>query len=324
MVNRNPNLYEVVTKVMVDGEEVDKVVNEFGYRIIKQDPDTGFYLNGKPMKLKGVSMHHDQGALGAAAHYRAIERQVEILKNMGVNAIRVTHNPASDKLIEIANRKGMMIIDEIFDTWISAKNGNIHDFAKWFNVKIGEENKVLGKKDDSQTWAEFVTKQMVLRGQNAPSIIMWSAGNEVMEGNRGPYRDYPQILENIISWIQEIDTERFSTIGDNKFKANWNESKEFGKLITKKGGTVGMNYSNGQQFDRFHRDYPNWSIYASETASAINSRGIYSTEDTNSDKLMTSYDTKTVGWGHKSAESWYSIIQRDFMAGEFVGQVLTI
>lgn len=315
---KSPFLYEAVTTVLVDGKATDQVVNEFGYRTIRQDPDEGFFLNGEHMKLKGVSMHHDQGSLGSAAHYRAIERQVEILQEMGVNAIRVTHNPAADELIEIANRKVMMIIDEMFDTWVSAKNGNYNDFAKWFNVNVSNSNEILGKAEGNQTWAEFVTKQTVQRGQNSPAIIMWSTGNEVMEGNSGPYSNYPQILENIANWIQEIDTERFVTIGDNKFKANWNEAKQFGQVLTSMNGTVGMNYSDGGWYDNYHRNYPDWAIYGSETSSAINSRGIYSTENETSDRLYTSYDTKAVGWGHKSAEAWLAIAKRDFMAGEFI------
>ena len=313
-----PFLYEVVTTVLVDDKASDQVVNEIGYRTIRQDPKEGFFLNGNHIKLQGVSMHHDQGSLGSAAHYRAIERQVEILQEMGVNAIRVTHNPAADELIEIANRKGMMIIDELFDTWVSPKNGNYNDFAKWFNATIDSSNEILGKKESQETWAEFVTKQTISRGQNAPSIIMWSTGNEVMEGNFGPYSSYPQILEKIATWVQEIDTERFVTIGDNKFKAYWNESKKFGNVLTSLNGTVGMNYSDGRVYDNYHNDYPDWAIYGSETSSAINSRGIYTTENENSERLYTSYDTKAVPWGHKSAESWLAVAKRDFVAGEFI------
>ncbi|QZO76160.1 beta-N-acetylglucosaminidase domain-containing protein [Helcococcus kunzii] len=311
----NPNLYKVETSLIVNGEVVDKKTNDIGFRTIKMDPNKGFFLNGKSMKLQGVSMHHDNGALGAAEYYRAVERKVEILKGMGVNAIRVTHNPASQILIDIANEKGVLVIDEIFDTWVSAKNGNYNDFAKWFNVNIESGNEILRDKE-TMTWAEYDTKQMVKRGQNAPSIIMWSTGNEVMEGNSGPYTNYPDILSKIAGWIQEIDKERLVTIGDNKFKENWGESKQFGDRLTKLGGAVGMNYSNGQHYDTYHSANPTWSIYGSETASAINSRGIYKRVDT--DKLYTSYDIKTVPWGQVAAQSWLQIAERDFVAGEFV------
>ncbi|MCZ2258592.1 glycoside hydrolase family 2 TIM barrel-domain containing protein [Sporosarcina sp. G11-34] len=310
----NPHLYEIVTEVIVEDKVIDEYVTDYGFRTIEFKADTGFYLNGEAVKLKGVSMHSDQGSLGAAAHYRAMERQVEILLDMGVNAIRVTHNPAADELIEIANRKGMLIIDEAFDTWIGSKNGNYNDYAKWFKESVGD-NPLLGATAD-MTWAELDIKTMVRRGINAPSIINWSTGNEVMEGNSGPYNEYPAILEQLATWVVEVDQTRPATIGDNKFKANWKESVSFGNKLTDLGGTVGFNYADGHQFDQFHKNYPEWKMYGAETASSINSRGVY--KPSNYNKHLTSYDESAVGWGKLSADSWYSIITRDFMAGEFV------
>lgn len=310
----NPQLYEIVTEVVVDDKVMDEYVTDYGFRTFEFTTDTGFYLNGEAVKLKGVSMHSDQGALGTAAHVRAMERQVEILLDMGVNAIRVTHNPAADELIEIANQKGMLIIDEAFDTWISSKNGNSNDYAAWFKKSVGD-NPLLGATAD-MTWAEFDIKTMVRRGMNAPSIISWSTGNEVMEGNSGPYTEYPEILGKSATWVAEVDQTRPATIGDNKLKANWSEAISFGNKLTQLGGVVGFNYANGSQFDQFHKNYPNWKMYGAETASSINSRGVY--KPSNYDKHLTSYDESTVGWGKLSADSWYSIITRDFMAGEFV------
>lgn len=310
----NPHLYEVVTEVLVDDKVIDAYVTDYGFRTFEFNADTGFHLNGEPIKLKGVSMHSDQGSLGAAAHYRALERQVEILQEMGSNAIRVTHNPAADELIEIANRKGILIIDEAFDAWVDSKNGNIHDYASWFEKRVGD-NQLLGATPD-MIWAEFDLKTMVRRGINAPSIISWSVGNEVMEGNSGPYTEYPNILEQLVKWVAEVDETRPATIGDNKFKAGWDESLSFGHILEEHGGTVGFNYEDGTQFDRFHREYPNWTMYAAETASSINSRGVY--KPSNYDKHLTSYDESTVGWGKLAADSWHSVITRDFMAGEFI------
>ena len=312
----NPNLYEVTTSVLVDGNVQDQRVTEYGYRTIRMDANEGFFLNGEGMKLQGVSMHHDQGSLGAQAYYRAIERQVEILKDMGVNAIRVTHNPAADELIEIANRMGMLLIDESFDGWVSYKNGNNNDYTTWFNVNIEKDNEILGQTSENMTWAEHDTKTMVRRGINSPAMIMWSLGNEVMEGNSGPYGNYPDILRKLSNWALEVDKTRFVTIGDNKFKEGWRESQRFGEVLSELGGTIGFNYSTGSHFDNYHRRNPNWAIYAAETASAINSRGQYKLHDQN--KLFTSYDIKTVGWGQMAAQSWLSIIERDFVAGEFV------
>lgn len=310
----NPYLYDVITQIIVDGDIVDEVVTEYGIRSIRFDANQGFFLNGEAVKLQGVSMHSDQGSLGAAAHERAIERQVEILLDMGVNAIRVTHNPAAAHLIDVANRKGMLIIDEAFDTWVSSKNGNYNDSATWFNRVVGE-TEMIGA-DAEMTWAQHDIQQMVRSGMNAPSIISWSIGNEVMEGNSGPYGDYPQIAAQLAQWVKDVDTTRPATIGDNKLKDNWNEAKNIGQELTKLGGTVGLNYASGANFDTYHRDYPEWLMYGAETASSINSRGVY--KPSNYDKHLTSYDESRVGWGHLSADSWHSIITRDFMAGEFV------
>lgn len=310
----NPHLYEIVTEVIVDDKVIDEYVTDYGFRTFEFKPDTGFYLNGEAVKLQGVSMHSDQGALGAEAHHRAMERQVEILSDMGVNAIRVTHNPAADEFIEIANREGMLVIDEAFDTWIASKNGNVHDYASWFDKPVGD-NPLLGAEED-MTWAEFDIKTMVRRGINAPSIISWSTGNEVMEGNSGPYDEYPAILDQLATWVEEVDQTRPATIGDNKFKANWNESVKFGNKLTEHDGIVGFNYTDGKQLDQFHEKHADWKMYGAETASSINSRGVY--KPSNYDRHLTSYDESYVGWGKRSADSWYTTITRDFVAGEFV------
>lgn len=311
---KNPFLYEVLTEILVDGEVVDTVTNDYGFRIAKFDKNDGFFLNGEPVKLRGVSMHSDQGSLGAAAHTRAMERQVEILLEMGVNAIRVTHNPADDELMEIANRKGMLIIDEAFDTWVSYKNGNIHDFASWFTKEVGESNLINSEPDI--TWAEYTIKTMVRRGINDPSIITWSIGNEVMEGNSGPYDNYPNIAADLTRWVEEVDDSRPSTIGDNKLKDNWQIAKDMNDKISKMGAVIGLNYASGANFDNIHREFPEWAMYAAETSSAINSRGVY--KPSNYDRHLTSYDESRVGWGALSADSWHRVITRDFMAGEFV------
>lgn len=129
----NPQRYMVTTTVSDDeGRVIDTVTTKTGFRIIDFDANTGFMLNGEKMKLKGVSMHHDQGALGARAYRAAIARQIDILKEMGTNAIRVTHNPASRDLIDLADEKGMLIVEEIFDGFQYPKNGNYNDYSRFF------------------------------------------------------------------------------------------------------------------------------------------------------------------------------------------------
>lgn len=318
----DPNLYTVRTEVMVGGETADSYETEYGFRWFQFGTDDGFSLNGKNMKLKGVCMHHDQGALGAAAYRRAIERQVDILKDMGCNSIRVTHNPADESLIEICNEKGILLIEEAFDTWLYAKNGNSNDYGKWFNTKIESGNTIEGGKPGSMTWAEFDLKTMVSRGKNAPSIIMWSMGNEVMEGIGGDTSNYPNVLKKLIGWVEEVDTTRAVTTGENKLKADWQNAAQMADILTEAGGTVGFNYAAGGKLDEYHAKYPDWAMYGSETASAVNSRGIYNPNGyqggTQKGQQLTSYDKSAVGWGHCASDAWYTVLTRNYMAGEYV------
>mgnify|MGYP001773871006 FL=1 len=316
----NPALYTVRTEVKVDGQVVDTYDTEYGFRYFNFDSNTGFSLNGENVKLKGVCMHHDQGALGAEANARAIERQVEILKEMGCNSIRVTHNPAADELIEACNEHGILVIDEAFDGWVDAKNGNTEDYAKWFKVEIENGNQIMGA-EDGMTWAQFDLTAMVKRGQNDPSIIMWSLGNEVMEGFGGSVAEYPAIAQQLIDWTVALDTTRPTTTGDNKAKANWKESETINESLDNANGTVGLNYCNGGQYDSWHQKHPEWEIYGAETASSVNSRGIYDRITGSAqtpDGQLTSYDKSCVGWGALASDAWYTIIQRDYLAGEYV------
>ena len=212
-----PNLYTVKTEVLMDGATVDTYETDYGFRYFAFDKNNGFTLNGQKMKLQGVCMHHDQGALGSVANDRSTERQVEILKMMGCNSIRVTHNPASDELIDACNKHGILVIDEAFDGWVAPKNGNSNDYAKWFNKEIESDNEIMGAADN-MTWAQFDLTAMIERGQNDPAIIMWSLGNEMWEGTGGYSAAYKTAQDNLVKWAQAADTTRPVTTGDNKLK----------------------------------------------------------------------------------------------------------
>lgn len=315
----SPNLYTVRTEVKVGDKVVDTYDTEYGFRYTRSDKDTGFYLNGKAVKLKGVCMHHDQGALGAVANRRAIERQVEILQEMGCNSIRVTHNPAAQNLIDVCNEKGILVIEEIFDGWHHAKNGNSEDFAKYFEKQIGENNELIGATAD-MTWAEFSLKSIIKRDYNAPSVFAWSLGNEIQEGN---YKSgFLDRTPNLIKWVQDVDTTKEITIGSNAVKGEHTGTGEHSKiadLITEAGGTSGTNYSDGNSYEELRRLHPDWKIYGSETASSINSRGVYHTkgQDNNTQEL-TAYDKTKVNWGALANNAWYDVVTRDFVAGEYV------
>ena len=317
---KNPNLYTVRTEVLNGDTVLDTYDTEYGFRWTGFDATSGFSLNGEKVKLKGVSMHHDQGSLGAVANRRAIERQVEILQKMGVNSIRTTHNPAAKALIDVCNEKGVLVVEEVFDMWNRSKNGNTEDYGKWFGQTIAGDNAVLGG-DKDETWAKFDLTSTINRDRNAPSVIMWSLGNEMMEGISGSVSDFPATSAKLVAWTKAADSTRPMTHGDNKIKANWNESNTMGDNLTANGGVVGTNYSDGANYDKIRTTHPSWAIYGSETASAINSRGIYNRTTggaQSSDKQLTSYDNSAVGWGAVASSAWYDVVQRDFVAGTYV------
>lgn len=320
-----PNLYVLVTTVQQGNTVVDTYETEFGFREIDWDVNTGFKLNGANVKLKGVCQHHDQGGLGSEAWYRALERQVDILMDMGVNSIRVTHNPAADELIEICNRKGILIIDELFDGWAHAKNGNSMDFSRWFNKTLGDDNALVGGSADMK-WRQFVTETVTNRDKNAPCVIMYSLCNEVSEGG-GMDSNYTTYTDDFIRWINAIDDSRFITRGgnDRTISATTGDKGDqalhyaINQAIHNAGGTVGFNYCGESRMAAAHAN--NWLMYGSETASHVNSRGVYNIKGSgslNSDKLLTSYDKSCVGWGATASDAWWRTIRYDYNAGEYI------
>jgi beta-galactosidase len=135
--------YLLRSEILDEDTVIDTKDTRFGYRWIRFDPDTGFSINGESVKLQGVCLHHDQGSLGAAACAGAIDRQLDLLEEMGVNAIRCAHNPADHHFLEECSRRGLLVVEEAFDTWSNAKNHNDSDYSSMFNETIDAENKIL-------------------------------------------------------------------------------------------------------------------------------------------------------------------------------------
>lgn len=301
----NPYLYKVATTVMIDNKIVDEYETDFGIRWFNMTPNDGFFLNGKQMKLKGVSMHHDQGALGAVDNKTSIRRQVKKLKDMGVNSIRVTHNPASQHLIDICNEEGILLVEESFDGWYSAKK--TYDYARFF-----EQKSIHG----DMTWAEYDLKRMVNRGKNAPSIIMWSVGNEVWVTNQEKGQETAKKLDN---WVKEIDNTRPATFGESLFQGGEGEHEKAVDKVDAAGFNYGEDY-----YDLFHKKYPEWIIYGSETSSALRSRGEYEHPeqtkiwDHHSDLQQSSYDNDYVPWGKTAESSWKIDRDRKFVLGQYI------
>lgn len=178
----SPVLYHTLTKVKSGKAVIDDQVNTFGIRSFKFDAATGFWLNGKNLKLKGVCLHHDAGALGAAVPIKAWERRFKLLKEVGVNAIRVGHNPMSPDFLELCDKMGFMVMNETFDTWTASKNNGENGYNLYF-----------------KDWWEKDTRDLVLRDRNHPSIVAYSVGNEIRDNLDSPegfkkYKDLQDLI----------------------------------------------------------------------------------------------------------------------------------
>ena len=315
----DPNLYTALTEVLVNGDVVDSCEETFGYRWFSWN-NQGFQLNGQNVKLNGVCLHHDQGALGSAAYYDAMYRQLSIMKEMGCNAIRTSHNPADEQFIEICSELGLLVIEEHFDGITAAKNGNSNDFSKYFTKAV--DTGLYGAKS-GMLCSEYVVRSIVQRDRNEPSVFAWSYGNEIQEG---AWAD-PQFVtycEKYITWTGEEDGTRIVTIGDNSKAGNSVLQQVLTKILAS-GGVVGFNYhchqANSQNLVN------NWGgqwgcILASETSSHTNSRGRYQSLNSNTSidgaYHLTSYDTSAVGWGDTGHDSMWDTLTKDYIAGEFV------
>lgn len=318
------NLYRVHTELSVNGSVVDEYDSVLGFRWFEFDDTVGFKLNGENVKLNGMCMHHDQGALGSAAYYDAVYRQLSIMKNMGVNAIRIVHNPGNRQYLEICNELGLIAIEEFFDGWDRSKNGNRYDFAADFTQNLSGDNQIY-RGNSTMTWAEYALKSTVRRDRNNPSLILWSLGNEISEGG-GSSPAFPQISRNLIQWMKEEDSVRQVTHGQNKVNtvnANGEFSEELQGVIdaiVESGGIPGFNYGDDNKVNQLADKYG--CIIASETASHTNSRGMYKAQTNNGAAdgryHLTSYDTSSVSWGRNAHDSMWRTINRDNVAGQFV------
>ena len=314
----SPNLYTMKTVIKDEnGELIDEYHTTFGYRYINWDADNGFSLNGELVKLKGVSLHHDQGALGAVQEYDAIYRQISILKDMGCNAIRTTHNTTSRVVIDICNELGMFVMEEFFDGWDASKNYNDHDFSEYFNQTVSADTDLIGA--NGQKWFEFVVEQTVLRDRHDPCIIAWGVGNELFNltvENDESTANYENIIKSIVAITDKLDPERVLTQGNNKSHADAT------MLVDRYMDVIGGNYNPYQwsQLMGGTEDFRSSKPFvATEAASANNSRGVYYTMGKDDATLQcTAYDTYAVEWGTEAAEAWYYVATNDFFSGEFV------
>jgi len=289
-----PNRYVVVTSVEQDGKLVDRKETPFGIRTIQFTVDNGFLLNGKRVPINGVCDHADLGALGSAINTSALERQVEILKAMGCNAIRTSHNPPAPELLDLCDRLGMLVMDESFDCWERGKTKN--DYHLLF--------------DD---WHERDWRAELRRDRNHPSIILWSIGNEVGEQNSPAKFWIPAELTAI---AHEEDPTRPTTSANSDTRAGYNG---FGT----NEDVFGYNYKPFE-YGKFRAANPNQPLFGSETASCVSSRGEYffpvSTNKAGgrADVQVSDYDLYAPPWATPPDWEFAGQERNPFVAGEFV------
>ena len=320
-----PHVYQLRTDIIEEGEVLDSQWTEIGYRYFSFDADTGFSLNGENLKLKGVNLHSDYGALGTAENETAIRRQLTSLKEMGANAIRAAHNPVSTLFQHLTNIMGFLVIEEAFDGWSLSKHKNTNDYGKYFSESIDTENNSIMDAEEGDTWAEFDIRQMVRRSSNAPSVIMYSLGNELLEGvsQKNTKWEYPNIARSLIDAVNELKNDQLITIGDNsRIKQDQdmrNIMEEVDQIVSDSGGVVGFNYLPGDKQDEVHEQHPDWRFYLSETASALSTRDYYASGGrSEEDHQVTAYGGEATSWGNSPWDAWEWTISRDFVAGEFI------
>jgi len=289
-----PQRYVVVTTIEQDGKPVDSYETPFDIRTIQFTANNGFLLNGKRVPLNGVCDHHDLGALGAAINPRALERQIQILKEMGCNAIRTSHNPPAPELLDLCDRLGMVVMDESFDCWKSGKNANDYHLL-WDN------------------WHEKDWRAELRRDRNHPCIILWSIGNEVGE------QDSPAGLEiaaELTRIAHEEDPTRPTTAACSDGRAAFNG-------FQKNLDVFGYNYKP-TEYGRAHEANPGLPIFGSETASCISSRGEYffpvstNKDEGKADFQMSSYDLYAPPWATPPDWEFKGQDAFPYVAGEFV------
>lgn len=291
---QRPQLYLAIVTIEKDGKPFDEYQTNFGIRSIAFDPEKGFLLNGEYVRIQGVCNHHDLGSLGTAVNTRALQRQLELLKEMGCNAIRTSHNPPAPELLDLCDKMGFLVMDEAFDAWRRGKKRN--DYHLLF--------------DD---WHEKDWRAMIRRDRNHPSVILWSSGNEI--GEQGS-PDGHKISAEFTRIAHEEDPTRPVTAGCNNVQAGYNG---FQKTVD----VFGYNYKPAE-YRRFRQQNPDIPIFASETASCISSRGQYffPVSDDKAEGManfhVSSYDLYAPRWAWPPDVEFRGLDESPFVCGEFV------
>ena len=293
-----PNLYKIVCTLSENGTAIQTETITTGFRTTRFDTNEGFFLNDVHIKLKGVCQHHDLGALGSAVNRSAIKRQLTILKSMGVNAVRTTHNMPAVELLELADEMGILIVDEAFDMWEMSKT--TYDYARFF-----------------KEWSARDVKSWICRDRNHPCVILWSIGNEIYDTHANEHgQEITRYLKEQVL-LHDPYGHALPTIGSNFMQGeNARKCADILKI-------AGYNYAE-RLYNKQHADHPDWVIYGSETSSTVQGRGIYHFPLakpllTDNDGQCSSLGNSTVNWGAKNQQFCaVSDLHMPFSLGQFL------
>jgi len=280
-----------------DGNQLlDEYDTPFGFRTIEFTHSNGFLLNGKRVQLQGTCNHHDLGALGTAVNIHALERQLRILKAMGCNALRTSHNPPAPELLTLADKMGFLVMDEAFDCFLQSKDKGGNDYARLF-----------------EQWHEKDLAAMIMRDRNHPSVIMWSMGNEIPE-QHVPAKFY--LFNQLRNIIHKYDTTRAATCGISLPKETAFSGVELNVDVHGMNYASGKAYGGADLYGRFlnFKGHEQLAGYGSETSSTMSSRGEYFPASFQ----MSSYDLSEPGWGSLPDAEFEALDKYPAICGEFV------
>jgi beta-galactosidase len=291
----SPNLYVAVTRLRSPDNLADSADTTFGIRTFEFTADDGFRLNGRRVELQGVNLHHDLGPLGAAFNTRAMERQLEIMQNMGVNALRTSHNPPAPEVLDLCDRMGIVVWDEVFDKWDATA-------TRPESVSMAEHG-----------WKQI--PQMLLRDRNHPSVVVWSVGNEVWDLELGNFDDGPDLLRQMVEAARSVDPTRPVTLAHCVPDS---AKTDLDACLDVTGWNYARRYANSRE------RWPDLPIIYSESASALSTRGYYhlplpATKDDYPLSLrISSYDHNSAAYSD-IPDVEFALMEKDrFVAGEFV------
>lgn len=292
------NLYTLETRLYYKQQLIQRETERFGFRSLRFTTHNGFFLNNEYVKIFGACQHHDLGALGSAVNRKALRRQIELLQEMGVNAIRTAHNMPAVELMELADEMGVLICSEAFDMWERPKT--TYDYARFYR----------------DWWQKDITS-WVRRDRNHPSLIMWSIGNEIYDTHADERGQV--ITRELMELVEQLDYKRNAvvTIGSNYMP--WENAQKCADIVKVAGYNYGEKY-----YDQHHELHPDWIIYGSETASVVQSRGVYhfplaQAVLADDDEQCSALGNSSTSWGAKSTEACI-IADRDatYSLGQFI------